>query len=172
MYICTYNSVVYHQKIKIKKFLNFVWCPIFHIGSLIFGLFRIRGSVPKYHGSAALEKHKLSARSTCSSAVAIFLFCLAAALSSMPHFSFSLAMLSLSSCACSSILAFSLANPSRSLAAASLALSASSSASAFFFSSSASSRQLAAFAFLAWCHRIKKVKETRIIVSYSKMNLP
>jgi hypothetical protein len=109
---------------------------------------------------------------TCSIAVAIFLFCLAAALSSMPHCSFSLAMLSLSSCACFSILAFSLANPSRSLAAASLALFASSSASAFFFRSSASSRKLAAFAFLAWCHRIKKVKETRIIISFSEMILP
>jgi hypothetical protein len=38
MYIFTYNSVVYHQKIT-SFFLNFVWCPIFHIGSLIFGLF-------------------------------------------------------------------------------------------------------------------------------------
>ncbi len=38
MYICTYNSVVYHQKIKIF-FLNLVWRPIFHIGSLIIGLF-------------------------------------------------------------------------------------------------------------------------------------
>jgi hypothetical protein len=101
-------------------------------------------------------QHKLSAKSTCSSAVAIFLFCLAAALSSVLHFSCSLAKLSLSSCASSSILAFFLANPSRSVAAASLALSASSSAAAFFFRSSVSSRQLAAFAFLAWCHRIKK----------------
>ncbi len=37
MYICTYNSVVYHQKIKIF-FLNIVWCLIFDIGSLIISL--------------------------------------------------------------------------------------------------------------------------------------
>jgi hypothetical protein len=37
-YLCSYNSVVYHQKIK-KKIFKLRWCPIFHIGGLIIGLF-------------------------------------------------------------------------------------------------------------------------------------
>ena len=45
MYICTYNSVVYHKKLKFF-FLNFDWCPIIHIGSLIFGLFDDLGQCP------------------------------------------------------------------------------------------------------------------------------
>ena len=46
MYTCTYNSVLYHQKIEIFFFLNFIWCPIFHIGSLIIGLFDDLGWCP------------------------------------------------------------------------------------------------------------------------------
>ena len=45
MYICTYNSVLYHQKIEIF-FYNFIWCPIFHKGSLIIGLFDNLGWCP------------------------------------------------------------------------------------------------------------------------------
>jgi hypothetical protein len=45
MYICTYNSVLYHQKIGIF-FFNFIWCLIFHIGSLIIGLFDDLGWCP------------------------------------------------------------------------------------------------------------------------------